>query len=254
MISAYTNLGGKPKYPFYFLEDYYDADRIKQWLDSHEWSKSCTHADDIDNKIMNIGCLLQYQRDAWNDDRARAAVNYLQSYLLSRINKQTGMWGHFDTNNPDQLSRVVQFAYHLFPLFFYDGIQIQHHALVVEHVLATQNKLGGFGVQINSSACEDMDSIDILIRFSPFTKNHKKEIDIRLYKSLNWILCNQVDDGGFVFRLYERFTYGHSQMSSKPNEGSMLSTWFRVLSIAYLDKHFETPHNFVINRCPGYEF
>lgn len=254
MISAYTDLGGKPKHPFYFLEKYYDINKIKQWLDGFDWSKSFTHANDIDNKIMNIGCLLQYQRDVWNDDRAGAAVAYLQQYLLDKINPETGMWGLFDVENPDQRSRVVQFAYHLFPLFFYDHIPIRQVDKVVHFVLATQNKFGGFGVKLNSSACEDIDSIDILVRLAPFVPSRKAEIDAALKKALTWVLCNQVNDAGFVFRLYEPFVYGHMETSSKANEGAMLPTWFRTLSLAYLMKYFLIPSGFVITRCPSYEF
>lgn len=201
---------------------------------------------------MNIGCLLQYQRDTWEDERAGSAVAYLQKYLMDRINPATGMWGCFDVQDPDQRSRMVQFAYHLFPLFFYDNIQIKHPDKVVQIVLATQNKLGGFGVKLNSSACEDIDSIDILTRLSPLAPDRKVEIDAALRKALRWVLCNQVDDGGFVFRLYEAMTYGHEDMASEKNCGGMFSTWFRILSLAYLARHFSI-EGFYITPAPGLE-
>lgn len=254
MISAYTDLGGRPRYPFHFLEEYYDHGRIKNWLDSFEWSNSITHADDIDNKIMNICCLLQYQRDTWDDAQAGSAVAYIQKYLMDKINHETGMWGRFDVQDPDQRSRMVQFAYHLFPLFFYENIQIKHPDKVVQIVLTTQNRFGGFGVKLNSSACEDIDSIDILIRLSPLVPDRKVEIDAALRKALRWVLCNQVDDGGFVFRLYEPFVYGHPETSSKTNQGAMLPTWFRTLSLAYVMNYLDLSNEFIITRCPGYEF
>lgn len=254
MVSAYTALNRRPKHPFYFLEEYYCPTRIEKWLSDFDWSKSFTFADDIDNKIMNIGCLLQYQRDVWGDSQAGAAVAYLQKYLMDRINPETGMWGSFDVHNPEQRSRMVQFAYHLFPIFFYDNIQIQHTEKIIRNVLLTQNKFGGFGVRLNSSACEDMDSIDLLIRLAPLLPHHKEEIDAALSKAFNWVLCNQVNDGGFVFRLHERFIFGHAQTSSRSNEGAMLPTWFRILSLAYLEKYFGTSSHMSINRCPGYEF
>ena len=254
MISAYTDLGGRPRYPFRFLEEYYDHGRIKNWLDGFEWSNSITHADDIDNKIMNIGCLLQYQRDTWKDVQAGSAVAYLQKYLMDKINPETGMWGYFDVQDPDQRSRMVQFAYHLFPILLYDNIQIKHPDKVVQIVLATQNKLGGFGVKLNSSACEDIDSIDILIRFLPKALNRKMESDAALRKALRWVLCNQVDDGGFVFRLDEALVYGHPETSSDKNKGAMFPTWFRTLSLVYLTNYLALSNKFVITRCPGYEF
>ena len=252
MISAYTDLGGKPKIPFYFLEDYYNTENIRKWLDAFDWSKAFTNADDIDNKIMNIGCLLQYQRDTWGDDRAGAAVASLQQYLLDRINPETGMWGQFDIHNPDRRSRMVQFAYHLFPLFFYDDIKIKQPDKIIDLVLATQNKVGGFGVKLNSSACEDIDSIDILIRLAPCAPSRKAAIDVALRRAFAWVLCNQVDDGGFVFRLFEPFTYGSREMHSNINQGSLFATWFRTLSLAYLSR-FYSDNRFTITNAPGLE-
>lgn len=254
MISAYTVLGGKPRYPFRFLEQYYDQNHISIWLNSFEWHLSIGSTNDIDNKIMNIGCLLQYQRDAWGDSGAGNAVRYLQQYLRERINPETGMWGRWNVNDQHQRSRMVQFAYHLFPIFFFDKLKLEHSDLIVDLVLKTQNNYGGFGVQANSSACEDIDSIDILCRLAPDVPERKEEIDATLHRALKWVLCNQVKDGGFVFRLYEPFTYGHSEMMSKADEGSMFATWFRQLSIVYLSRYFSTCKSFQINSCPGYEY
>ena len=254
MISAYTDLGSRPRHPFRFLTEYYNQTRLKNWLDQVDWSGAISHEYDIDNQIMNIGCLLQYQRDAWRDEQAGETVKYIQKYLLEKINPETGMWGRFNIQNPDQRSRMVQFAYHLFPLFFYDNFKIKNPDKIVQIVLATQNELGGFGVKLNSSACEDIDSIDILIRLSPMTPDRKEEIDDALNKALLWVLCNQLEDGGFVFRLNEPFEYCHPETSSITNQGSMLPIWFRTLSLVYLLNYLDIANAFEITRCPGYEF
>ena len=254
MINAYTALGGKPKYKFRFLEEYYDPNFISGWLNAFDWQSSIGQTNDIDNKIMNIGCLLQYQRDTWDDLNAGAAVQFLQRYLFDRINPETGMWGKWSTDDPHQRSRMVQFAYHLFPLFFYDKLKLGHTTLIVNHILKTQNVYGGFGVQANSSACEDIDSIDVLCRLANDVPSLKKEIDVALHRAFKWVLCNQVEDGGFVFRLYEPFTYGHTEMMSEANEGSMFAIWFRSLSLVYMDRYFKPDKLSLINSCPGYEY
>ncbi|MFM6671549.1 MAG: hypothetical protein ACKPJO_15710, partial [Dolichospermum sp.] len=69
-----------------------------------------------------------------------------------------------------------------------------------------------------------------------------------------WVLCNQVKDGGFVFRLYEPFSYGHKETSSTENQGAMLPTWFRILCLVYLLNYLKISNDFVITKCPGYEF
>lgn len=254
LLSAYTDLGVRPRHPFRYLGKYYDPTYLTAWLDGIEWAGESLGAADIDNKIMNIGCQLQYQREAWADGDAAEAVEYLKGYLRGKINRATGMWGRFNTADPQQRSRMVQFAYHLFPLYFYDGDFDFDHALIVPHVLNTQNQHGGYGVQINSSACEDIDSIDLLIRFAPYvTPSVGEEIERSLARALGYVMLNQAVDGGFVFRLAEPFHYGSTQTSSRANEGALFPTWFRTLSLAYLTGHLGLAKGFRITRAPGCE-
>lgn len=251
LINAFVALGVKTKYPFTFLEAYYDVENIQKWLNSFSWNDSFSYENDIDNKIMNIAVLLQYQRDYWYDEKAGQAVKFIQTFLLSKINPDTGMWGYYDIGNKTDLSRMVQFAYHLFPIFFYDSIDIGNKEKIIDLTLKTQNNFGGFGIKLNSSACEDIDSIDILIRFSKNTLYKNKEVDMALKRSFIWVLANQNDDGGYVFRRNEPFFYGHEQMSSGKNESAMFPTWFRTLTIAYLS-NYSSEDQFHLVEAPGY--
>jgi len=255
MISAYTDLGARPKQPFAAIRQHYQLGNLSDWINSEDWSSPSLGQGDIDNKIMNIGCMLQYQRDAWHDEMAASALTELKDALRSKINPTTGMWCEFDTEDPNQRSRMIQFAYHLFLLFFYDNEFDFDIDKIVDHTLNTQNKYGGFGVKPNSSACEDIDSIDILIRlYDLCSQSTKDRIDSSLEASLRWVLINQVSDGGFVFRLNEPFMYGSIETSSQANQGAMLPTWFRSLSLAYLTSHLRNNHNYVITNAPGCEF
>lgn len=256
MISAYTDLGLRPRHPFRFLHDYCCTDRLRSWLDAQDWTSAAIGAGDVDNKIMNIGCLMQYQRDQWGDAAAATAVDFLKRYLRGKLDAGSGMWGGFRANDPHERSRMVQFAYHLLPLFFYDGeFEFDFDAQqLARHVLDTQNRWGGYGVQANSSACEDIDSIDLLVRLHPLLPPAMQmEVDASLDRALKWVLVNQAADGGFVFRLDEPFAFGSDQTSSGRNEGAMLPTWFRTLSLAYLTRHLGVRQDFVVTNCPGYE-
>ena len=102
-------------------------------------------------------------------------------------------------------------------------------------------------------------SIDILIRFAPYVDELIKiKINDSLEKAYNWVLMNQVDDGGFVFRLNESMLYGHEQMKVILNKEAMFPTWFRTLSLAYIGKVL--PNSMVgkfdwqILKCPGHQF
>ena len=255
LINGYTDLGMRPKYPFTFLKSYYKSGFIQEWLDGFNWQSASIGLNDIDNKIMNIACMLQFQRDIWNDADASIALKKLKSYLRKVLNPETSMWGRFDLHNPDQRSRMVQFAYHLYLIFFFDEDYDFDIEKIVATVLKTQNRFGGYGVKSNSSACEDIDSIDILLRlYKLCTDDKKAQINRSINLAFDWVLINQVEDGGFVFRLDEPFTYGASETSSLSNRGSMLATWFRVLSIMYMTRHLGIAQEFRITHCPGYEF
>jgi len=148
----------------------------------------------------------------------------------------------------------VQSAYHFLLLYFFDNREINHKHRIINSCLKTQNKLGGFGVKLNLSAYEDIDSIDILSRLYFMTDYKKIEIKKLLEKALKWVLVNQNADRGFVFRRYEPFVYRHEKMSSLKDESAMFPTWFRILSLAYLSKVIddsdlkEISKNFI--NCP----
>lgn len=255
MIAAYTDLGCRPKHSFSFLKEYYDPAFIQKWLDKFDWNNASIGEVDIDNKIMNVGCLLQYQRDYLRDIEAGQAVEYLKNYLRRKINYRTGMWGGFDIKNPHQRSRAIQFAYHLFQIYYFDGEYDFDCDRIVNLALKTKNKLNGFGVKLNSSACEDIDSIEMIIRLQKkLPLEIQKKVRNQIKESFRWVMTNQVADGGFVFRLEEAFAYGCIETSSIKNEGAMLPTWFRTLSIAYMYNYLNMEDNFKINSCPGYEF
>ena len=118
MISAYTDLNARPKMPFRFLQIYYDLDFLNKWLEENRVAFLSEMENDFDNKLMNIGCLLQYQRDFWNDAEAGKSLRFILQYLRRNLNSKTGLWGDDNIATPSLRSRKVQFAYHLLPLFF----------------------------------------------------------------------------------------------------------------------------------------
>ncbi|MEB3147574.1 MAG: hypothetical protein VKL60_00950 [Sphaerospermopsis sp.] len=126
MITAYTDLGSKPKYPFYFLTKYLD---IYDWLNGCDWSSAIGMTSDIDNKIMNIGCLLQYQRDTWEDEKARQSILDLQQYLLEKINPQRGcgdvMTFPIWNNGQEWYSLLIIYFLCFFTIKFQFNIQIK---------------------------------------------------------------------------------------------------------------------------------
>lgn len=232
-----------------YVQKYYDKQYLENWLNTINWNSNFNHNDDIDNKIMNIGTVLQFNRDYYNDKPASESIDFLLNYLNTKVNPETGMWGNYDVNNPIELSRCIQFAYHLYRLFFYDKKEIHYSARIIELILKNQNILGGFGEKIYTSACEDIDSIEFLIQLGNIENN---TVSDSLNKALKWILFNQNSDGGFVFRKNESIQYGHSLLSSSSNESNIFATWFRTLSLVKLINFLGIKNDFNNNKNMGY--
>ena len=254
VIMALTALEGIVARDFTFLDPLLDLDELVGWLKSRDWGNNACN---VSNEVQNIGTLLQYSRDLHNNERAGRAVECLLDWLEKTQNPETGSW-KYPLDSAVNRSFAIQTGYHLWLLFMYDKRPISYVERIIDSVLTTQNKVGGFGVALNSSACEDIDSIDPLVRLPMMTDYRNDEVRVVLNRAVPWILANMNDDGGFVFRRGEQMVYGHELMSSKINESAMFPTWFRTLSMAYLSKAL--PDSSVGNfdwkfiQCPGLQF
>lgn len=253
-IMALTALNSVTKKKFKILEPFKNTRYAIKWLETRNWQSDPAG---VSNEIQNYCTLLQYMRDFQGEDWADKTIYTMLDWLDEHQAPQTGLWGnHLDT--PIFLSKGVQTGYHLWLLYFYDKRPIKFIKRIIDSCLATQNELGGFGVPVNSSACEDIDSIDPLVRLSFITDYRKEEIYLALQKVVLWILINMNEDGGFVFRRMEPFVYGHQLMSSAKDESAMFPTWFRTLSLAYISKVL--PDSVVgkfywqFLKCPGLQF
>lgn len=263
VIMALACLGGVAVKPLLWLEPWRDPDRLVRWLEDRDWGERVAWTG---NEIMNIGKLLQYARDFHGDDRAGAAATALLEWLAAHhVNPAMGVWGSIDVADPKQRSHAVQAAYHWWLLFFYDNAPVPHIERAIDTMLATQNPAGGFGWGVHnpdepfdSSACEDIDSIDPLCRMSMLTDYRKNDIHAALFKAAAWVVSNQMQDGGFVFVRNRPFEYGHPQLRGETGQGAMFPTWFRMLSLSFIGKSLldhplgQIPWTFV--RCPGTQF
>lgn len=253
-LMALTCLGAKPQKNFRIIEPFKDMDFVIKWLESRDW---LIDPATTSNEVQNYLTLLQYARDFQNQDWTNKVLEKAYEWLNKQQDPDTGLWEK-RFNTPMALSQGVQTGYHIWLLYFYDKRPIQYVERIIDSCLATKNKLGGFGVHLNSSACEDIDSIDPLVRLFFITDYRKVDIRPVLQKAIPWILTNMNEDGAFVFRRMEPFTYGHQRMSSRKDEGAMFPTWFRTLSLAYIGKCLPDcsfgRFDWQFIRCPGLQF
>lgn len=254
IIMALTALDAKPDKKFKFLEPFRKEEYAIKWLEGRAWM---TNPANVSNEVQNNVTLLQYARDFQDVKWAGNTVESMLNWLDQTQDIETGLWGN-SFKNPYDLSCGVQTGYHLWLLYFYDRRDIKYCNKIIDNVMKTQNSLGGFGVPLNSSACEDIDSIDPLARIYFKSNYNNININMSLERSLPWILSNMNEDGGFVFRRRESFKYGHQRMYSKADESAMFPTWFRSLSLSYLSKIpsnskvLDFDWNFL--SCPGHQF
>lgn len=255
-VNALTVLGSKPSKRMKFLDEFIKNATNLDWLgEKEDWRSFEIMQGDVDNKIWNIGGLLQYQIDVNDCQKSERALFLLKDELRCRINSITGIWGPDSFKSSWELSRSIQFAYHLLPLFTKVGDFEFNHEKIVNIALESQNKFGGFGIQPNSSACEDIDSIEILIRFHPYVSQFtKKRIERSLIKAFKWILANQNLNGGMNFRMYSSFQYGTDDFIEAAGASSSFATWFRTLALAYCYNFLSDSDAFNIQDLWCYEF
>lgn len=249
MVLAYAALGERPPHKFGFLAKYNTPEKIRTWLEHLRVSMDFVYAS---NQIMNIGTLLQYQRDFFGDADLQPAVDELFRYMSAGLDPHTGLWWGGELRTKRALSNAVQGAYHIHTLYLYDKVDLPHKDKMIENVLKTQNELGGFGVQLNSTGCEDIDSIFPLCAYGVGVRG-EKQVRETLLMAHRWVLSHRNADGGLAWVRDRPYEYGHPLLASCRDESNLFGTWFRCLSLAYLVKFCDMPNEFHINRCPGYE-
>lgn len=263
VITALTSLRAVAAKPMRMLEPFLKPEGLTAWLQSRGWRN---RPDFVGNEVLNVGTILQYARDFQKDERCGPAVKLLLEWMTKNyIDAGSGLWGSLNLRDPKGLSRAVQGAYHFWLLYFYDGVPIPHAERAIDHILRTQNAAGGFGQGVhnpgrptNSSACEDIDSIDPLCRLLGPLGYRRKEVRDALERGLARVLVNQNPDGGFVFMRDTGFTYGHPLLAAGRNQSAMFPTWFRTLTLAYLGRVL--PDSVVgkfpwrLGACPGLQF
>ena len=233
-VMALSCLGAVVDRPFKILESFKDKNFIEAWFKN-------LHITPYPSPKMNahlpliVVTLLQYARDYQGATWADSAIRKIISLLNAQTDPKTGCWCT-GGGQKNLINDGVKIAYHFWIFYFYDKLPIKFPERAIDSLLFTQNRFGGFDNSINSSACDDIDSIDPLCRLIGIIDYKKSEIKNSLHQALPWVLINLNQDGGFVFKRNQSFKYGHDKMYSGINESNLFATWFRTLSLAYIGK------------------
>lgn len=250
MIIALQRLNSKPKYEFSFLEKMKTPDNVIAFLETLDFQKIWGTS----NIIMNYGVTMQYARDFMGAP-FKDSVIAMEEWLIKHIRSDCAMWQTMPINSSAVLYETIRGAYHIYPILLYDKVEIPGFEKVIPYLIKAQNSQGGFDKNINSSACDDIDAIDPLIRSSIISNESRKfKIRFAINRAKKNVLYNRNEDGGFVFDRKSAFKYGDAeQLFSKKNESNLFGTWFRLLSLILIDEYNRKPQKSKLLWLPGYE-
>lgn len=252
LIIALDYLDVKPKYDFRFLYEMFENQSVEDWLESRDWRGDYLA---VSNEIMNIAVLLQYSRDAFQNEMGKDYTSRILFWLkIHKIDKKTGLWGTKTSRSSLDISKAIKSAYHYIPMFAYDNdLEELNIENIIKYTLQTQNSYGTFGPCYLTDGCEDIDSLYLLTQL-PIPVKYRKEVEDSVKIFFNKVFTNMNDDGGFVFRRMTPFQYADSKLQSNKDESNMFGTWFRTLSIAYACQYLNIKNGFKFSKVSGYQF
>ena len=253
-LTALHALQEVPSHPLAFARRFLNPSFALGWVDGGPWDNPWNQS----NRVMFLLRFLIHLATKEGEDAAWLVYDRLLDYLLERQNQETGLW-HGASHA--SVREGVFAAYHFFPFFFWRGRAVPHPERIIDSVLSIQHADGLFGEQQGGGACEDLDAIDTLVKFSLVTEHRATEVRNALIRALDRLLLLQNPDGGFPdqplqasdlqrslrrrvadglgvtkvlnrpFLLPRTHYSGWQTMGAAKGESTMWAAWFRPLAI-----------------------
>lgn len=262
-LAALQALGEKPRFPLLFAKSYLDAQYLLGWLDGGPWHDPWNHS----NRYMFVLRFLIHLAHHENDLVGLDVLDQVLADLLRRQSLLTGLWHGL---HGCDLYAAVFAAYHFLPFFFWRGLCPPHADRMIDAVLSIQHSDGLFGRDAGGGACEDLDSIDVLVKLSLVTTHREKEILQALRRSYSALQNRRNPDGGFpnypapapygktlkrramealglgkllpAVRDRPAVPYHYSswkRLSAHRGESDVWGTWFRQLAISLIESRLD---------------
>lgn len=227
-IPALAQFGRKPKHPLAAARRYTDPGFLQQWLDERDMTNAWFEG----NNLLFAGQLLLYLRDQENDPDAAEALNQWFDWHDRHLDPRTGLWG---TDRGSDVRAGIFGGYHQLILYYDQRPEIKHHEALVDAVLSIQHPDGGFSHTRGGGACEDVDSVDILVNLYKRYDYKRPEIRVALRRCLGLIRGMPNTDGGFSYKQGRGYLHMGMEMTrNKSGESGMFPTWFRVHTLALI--------------------
>lgn len=256
-VSALDWLGEPLKTRLSFMDGLAaSGERVKAWLAARNWNDFWYAS----NEIMFFLYFLTYRSEREGDDGSREQIRVMLDELDGRQDAQTGFWGNGVRGNP---ANGMYGAAHVFLFYDYHGRTIQHAEAGSRHTLALQHP-GGLFVGLHGGACEDYDAVDVLCRLrrSAGEDQVNRALDAVRRRILHatssrgglsyGLPSDSID--GMISRLHlmirreDTYRYsGWSRMSSHMFRQDLWSVFFRLLSLALIERARNMPPSIAWN-------
>jgi hypothetical protein len=203
-----------------------EIDYLREWLSRRSWKQAWFEG----NNLLFIGQLLVYMRDVEGESRAQTALEEWFRWLDEEIDPLTSLWG---TQGFCGTADAVYGGYHQLLLYWHEDHPIPNPEGLVDTVLSLRHDDGGFNPRGNGGACEDVDSVDILVNCYKRWDYRRAEIRRALWHCVDHILATQNHDGGFPYNRNQPQSHmGIPGTEAEPNVSCTFPTWFRIHTLA----------------------
>jgi len=227
-VPTCQHFGIQLKFPIAAAHRLCDLDYLGKWMDRRDLKNAWFEG----NNILFVGQLLVYLRDVERYPGAQAALDRWFDWLDTHVDLPTGLWG---TNGHCSALEAVCGGYHQLLVYYHEQRRLINPERMIDTVLGLQHLDGGFNPWGNAGACEDVDSVDILVNLYKRFDYRRGDIRFGLKRCLGHILSTQNPDGGFPYNLnYAQNHMGIPGTQAPANVSATFSTWFRIHTLALI--------------------
>lgn len=227
-LGALDALGRLEPLNLEFLEPFLDRTFAEAWLARRDMRDPWQEG----NNIVNLGSFLILVRDL-GDRRAEPVLDAMMDWHDRNQEPATGFWGVGQTLDPRAILHAMAGATHNLHLFYALDRPIPFAERMIDACLALPSAA--------SSACLDVDPVDILVHLRGMTDHRRGEIDVWLTDKLAALLAIQNADGGFPdavgaeteaeSRQLDGWVGGYRERQGLSNT---FATYFRAIAIAMI--------------------
>jgi hypothetical protein len=215
-----------------------NLDRLRRWLDRRSMEDAWFEG----NNLLFVGQLLVHLRDVERNPAAGEALELWFEWLDRQAHPATGLWG---TDQGCSAMEAVYGGYHQLLVYHHEDRPLPNRRGTVDTVLSLQHPDGGFNPGGNGGACEDVDSVDILVNCYKRLDYRRTEVRHALRRCLRHILATQNDDGGFPYNRDQPQSHmGVPGTEAPANVSCTFPTWFRIHTLALIAEVL--PHEAVL--------